>query len=156
MVNHRESLIIWRPEFVFVAQLLHRVQLSATPWMAALQAFLSFTMSWSLPKLMSIEMVMPSNQLIVCRPLILLPSVFPSITVFSNELGLYIKWPNDWSFNFNIGPSNEYLGLISSRIDGFDLLVLQGCSRIFCRTTVWKHQSFGMQASSWSNCHIRA
>ena len=99
---------------------------SVTPWTVALQAFLSFTISWSLLKLMSIESVMPSNHLILCHPLLLLPSIFPSIRVFSNESALHIRWPKYWSFSFSISPSNEYSGLVSFWIDWFDLLVLQG------------------------------
>ena len=99
---------------------------SATPGTAAFQAFLSFTISWSLLKLMSTESTMLSNHLIVCHPLLLLPSIFPSIRVFSNESALHIKWPNYWSFNFSISPSNEYSGLISFRTDWFDLLSVQG------------------------------
>ena len=99
---------------------------SATPWTAALQASLSITSSRSLPKLMSIESVMPSNHLILCRPLLLLPSVFPSIRVFSNESALHIRWPKHWSFSFNISPSNEHPGLISLRMDWLDLLAVQG------------------------------
>ena len=93
---------------------------------AACQASLSFTMSWSLLKLMSIESVMPSNHLILCRPLLLLPSVFPSIRVFSNESALCIRWQKYWSFSFSMSPSNEHRGLISFRIDWFDLLAVQG------------------------------
>ena len=108
--------------FVVVQSLSH-VQLFATPWTAASQAFLSFTISLNLLKLMSIESVMPSNHLILCRPL-LLPSVFPSSRVFSNESVLHIRWPKYWSFS--ISPSNEYSGLISFRIDWFNLLAVQG------------------------------
>ena len=96
-------------------QLLSRVRLFATPWTAAHQASLSITNSQSLPKLMSIESVMPSNHLILCRPLLLLPSIFPSIRLFSNESGLCIRWPKYWSFSFNTSPSNEHPGLISFR-----------------------------------------
>ena len=96
------------------------------PWTAARQASLSFTSSWTLLRLMSIESVMPSNQLILCCPLLLLPSIFPSIRVFSNESTLHIRWPKYWSFSFNISPSNEYSGLISFRIDCFDLLAVPG------------------------------
>ena len=122
--------LVWS-DFSFIfqfssVQLLSRVQLFATPWPAARQAFLSITNSWSLPKLMSIESVMPSNHLILCRPLLLPPSIFPSIRVFSNESALCIRWPKYWSFSFNISPSNEYSGLISFRIDWFDLLAVQG------------------------------
>ena len=97
-----------------------------TPWTTACQAPLSFTISWNLLKLMSTEMVMLSNHLILCRPLLLLPSIFPSIRIFSNELALRIRWPKYWSFSFSISPSNEYSGLISLRIDWFDLLAVQG------------------------------
>ena len=107
-------------------QLLSRVQLSATPWTAACQASLSITNSWSLLKVMSIESVMPSNHLILCHPLLLLPSVFPSIRVFSNEAVLCIRWPKYWSFSFSISPSNEYSGLMSFRIDWLNLLAVQG------------------------------
>ena len=97
-----------------------------TPWTEAHQASLSITNSWSLLKLMSIESVMPSNHLILCHPIFLLPSIFPSIRVFSNESVLRISWPKYWSFSFSISPSNEYSGLISFRIDWFDLLAMQG------------------------------
>ena len=106
-------------------QLLSRVRLFVTPWTAAHQASLSITNSRSLPKPMSIESVMPSNHLILCRPL-LLPSICPSIKVFSNESVLRIRWPKYWSFSFSICPSNEYSGLISLRIDCFDLFAVQG------------------------------
>ena len=107
-------------------QSLSHVQLFATPWTAACQASLSITNSRSSPKPMSIESVMPSNHLILCRPLLLLPSVFPSIRVFSNESALRIRWPKYWSFSFKISPSNEHPGLISFRMDWLDLLVVQG------------------------------
>ena len=107
-------------------QSLSRVRLFATPWTAAHQASLSVTNSQSLPKLMSIESVMPSNHLILCRPLLLLPSIFPSIRVFSNKSVLHIRWPKYWSFSFNISPSNEHPGLISFRMDCLDLLAVQG------------------------------
>jgi len=99
---------------------------SATPWTTAHQASLSITNSWSLHKLMSIESVMPSNHLILCCPLLLPPSIFPSIRVFSNESALHIRWPKCWSFNFSISPSNEYSGLISFRMDWLGLLAVQG------------------------------
>ena len=107
-------------------QLLSRVQLFVTPWTAACQASLSITNSRSLLKLMSIESVMPSDHLILCHPLLLLPSIFPSIRVFSNKSVLHIGWPKYWSFSFNMSPSNEYSGLISFRIDWLDLLAVQG------------------------------
>ena len=109
-----------------VVQSLSHVRLFATPWTVACQAFLSFTISWSLLKLMSIESLMTSNHLILCRPLLLLPSVFPSIRVFSNKLAVHIKWPKYWIFSFSISLYKEYPGLISFRIDWFDLLALQG------------------------------
>ena len=99
---------------------------SATPWTAACQASVSFTISQSSLKVTSTELVMPSNHLIFCHPLLLLPSVFPSIRVFSNELALRIRWPKYWSFSFSISPSKEYSGLISFRIDWLDLLAVQG------------------------------
>ena len=107
-------------------QSLSRVWLFATPWTAAWQASLSITSSWTLLKLMPIESVMPSNHPILCRPLLLLPSIFPSIRVFSNESVLCIRWPKDWSFSFSISPSNEYSRLISFRMDWLDLLAVQG------------------------------
>ena len=108
------------------AKSLSRVRLLATPWTAACQASLSITNSCSLLKLMSIELVMSSNHLILCRPLLLLPSIFPSIRVFSNESALHIRWPKYWSFSFNISPSSEHPGLISFRVDWLYLLVVQG------------------------------
>ena len=111
---------------VLSLQSLSRVRLFATPWIAVHQASLSITNSQSLLKPMSIESVMPCNHLILCRPLLLLPSIFPSIRVFSNESALCIRWPKYWSLSFNISPSNEYSGLISFRIDWLDLLAIQG------------------------------
>ena len=113
------------PQFSSV-QLLSRVQLFATPWTAAHQASLSITKSRSPPKHTSIESVMPSNHLILCRPLLLLPSIFPSIGVFSNESALRIRWPKYWSFSFSISPTNEHPGLISFKMDWLDLLAVQG------------------------------
>ena len=112
----------------FVPQSLSHVWLFATPWTAAHQASLSFTVSKSLLVFMSIESVMPSNYFILCHPLLLLPSIFPSIRVFCNESGLPIRWPEDWSFSFsfNFSPSSEHSGLISFRVDWSDLLVVQG------------------------------
>ena len=110
-----------------------------TPWTAAHQASLSITNSWSLLKLMSIESAMPSNHLILCHPLLFLPSIFPSIGVFSNESALRIRWPKYWSFSFNISPSNEYSGPISFRMDWLDLLAVQGTLKSLLHTTVLKH-----------------
>ena len=114
---------------ISLVQSLSPVQLFATPWTAASQASLSITNSQSLLKLMSIESVMPSNHLILCHPLLLLPSIFPSIKIFSNESVLPIRWPKYWSFSFSISPSNEYSGLISFRMDWLDLLAVQGTLR---------------------------
>ena len=135
-------------------QLLSHVRLFATPWTAARQASLSITNSQSPPKHMSIESVMPSNHLILCCPLLLLPSIFFSIRVFSNESVLHIRWPKYWSFSFNISPSNEHPGLISFRMGCLDLLAVKGLSRVFSNTTVQKHQFFNTKLSSQSNSHI--
>ena len=126
-------------------QSLSHVRLFATPWTAACQASLSITSSQSLPKLMSIESVMPSNHLIVCCPLLLLPSIFPSIRVFSNESALRIRWPKCWSFSFSFSPSSGHPGLISFRMDWLDLLAVQ--RTLFSNTTVQKHQFLGAQLS---------
>ena len=120
---------------------------SATPWTAAHQASLSITNSQSLPKLISIESVMPSNHLILCRPLLLPPSIFPSIRVFSNESALHIRWLKHWSFSFNITPSNEYSGLISFRMDWLDLLTAQGTLKSFSqhhssKASILRHSAF--------------
>ena len=109
-----------------LVQSLSHVQLFSTPWTAACQASLSITNSWSLLKLMFSKSVMPSNNLILCCPLLLPPSIFPSIRVFSSESVLRIRWPQYWSFSFSISPPNEYLGLISFRMDWLDLLAVQG------------------------------
>ena len=128
-------------------QLLSLFQLFATPWTAARQASLSIPNSQTLLKLMSVKSVMPFNHLILCRPLLLQPSIFPSITVFSNESVLCIRWPKYWSFSFSISPSNEYLGLISFRIDWLNLLAVQETLKSL-HTTDQKHQLFGTQLSS--------
>ena len=117
-------------------QLLSPVWLFATPWTAACQASLSITNSWSSPKHMSIESVMPSNHLILCHPLLLLPSIFPIIKFFSNESTLHMRWPKYWSFSFNISPSNEHPGLISFRMDWLDLLAIQGTLKSLLQTTL--------------------
>ena len=115
-------------------------------------ASLSITNSWRWLNLMSIESVIPSNHLILCRPLLLLPLIFPSIRVFSSESVLHIRWPNYWSFS--ISPSNEYSGLISSGMTGLNSLQSKGLSRVFSNTTVQKHQYFGGLPSLWSSSHI--
>ena len=115
LIEHRKSSVQFSHSVVF-----H----SAIPWTAACQASLSITNSWSLLKIMSIESVMPSNHLILCRPLLLLPSIFPSIRVFSNESVLRIRWPKYWRFSFSISPANEYSGLISFRMDWLNLLAV--------------------------------
>ena len=135
-------------------QSLSCVWLSVTPWTAAHQASLSITNSQSLLGLMPIELVMPSNHLILCHPLLLPPSIFPSIRVFSNESTLHIRWPKYWSFSFNINPSNEYSGLVSFRWTGWISLQSKGLSIVFSNTTVQKHKFFGTQLSLWSNSHI--
>ena len=132
-------------------QLLSHVRLFATPLTAACQASLSITNSRSLPKLISIESVMPSNHLILSHLLLLLSSMFPSIRVFSSESALHIRWPKFWSFSFSICPSNDYSGLISFRTGWFDLVVSKGLSRVFSSTTVQKHEFFAIQPSLWSN-----
>ena len=118
-----EIIKVW---FVVAVQSFSRFWLFVTPWTVASQVSLSFTVSWSLLKLMSIESVMVFNHLIVCCPLLLLPSVFPSIRVFSNKSALHIRWTKYWSFRFNISPSKEYSGLISFRMDWLDLLAIHG------------------------------
>ena len=135
-------------------QSLSSVWLFATQWTVACQASLSITNSQSLLKLISIELVMPSNHLTLCCPLLLLPSIFPSIRVFCNESVLHIRWPKYWSVTFNISPSNEHLGLISFRMAGWISLQSKGPSRVFSNTTVQKHQFFSAQLSLWSNSNI--
>src|SRR5574340_562786 len=132
-------------------QSLSHVRLFVTTWSAARQTSLSITHSQSLLKLMSIESVMPSNHLILCPPLLLPPSIFPSIRVFSNESVLQKRWPKYRSFGISL--SNEYLGLISFRLTCWISLQSKGLSRVFSNTTVQKHQFFGTQLSSQSNCH---
>ena len=122
----------------------------STPGLPVHQQLLEFC------KLMPIESVVPSNHLILCCPLLLPPSIFPSITVLSNDSALCMRWPKYWSFSFSISPSNEHPGLISFRMDWLDLLAVQGLSRVFSNTTVPKHQFFGAQLSLWSNFHICA
>ena len=133
--------------FFVVVQLLSHVQLFVTPWTAAHQASLSYTLSLSLLKLMAIESVMPSNHLILCYSLPLLPSIFPSIRVFSDESVLCIRWPKDWSFSFNISPSNEHSELISFMMDQLDLLAVQGTLKSLLQHHSQKHQCFSAQLS---------
>ena len=153
--------LCWPPkpplEYVGIVQSLRCVWLFATPWTAACQVSLPFTISQSLLKLMSIESVMPSNHLILFCPLLLRPSIFPSIRVFSNESALCIRQPKYWSFS--VSPSNEYSGLIFQGwfplgLIGLISLTSKGHSRVFSGTTVWKHQFFGTWPSLWSNSHI--
>ena len=137
------SSILGCTQFSSVQSLSH-VQFFATPWTTVLQASLSITNTWSLLKLMSTELVMPSNHLILCHPLLLMASIFPSIRVFSNESVLCIKWPNYWSFSFN-----EYLGLISFRIDWFDVLAVQGTLKSplqhhSSKASILRHSAFFM------------
>ena len=148
--SHTFSLCVF---FLSSVQSLSRVWLFATPWTAVRQASLSITNSRTLLKLMTIESVMPSNHLILCR-LLLPPSIFPSIRVFFSKSVLLIRWPKYWSFSFSISPCNEYLGLISFRIHWFDLLAVQGTLRVFSNTAVQKHQFFSSQLSSGSNSYI--
>ena len=130
--------------------------LFAATWTAACQASLSITNSRSSLKLMSTESVMPSNHLILCHPLLLPPSVIPSMSVFPKKSVLYIRWPKYWSFIFSISPSSEYSGLMSFRMNGWISLQSKGLSRVFSNTTVQKHQFFSAQLSLWSNSHIHA
>ena len=128
-------------------QSLSRVRLLAPPWITACQASLSITNSQSLLKLMSIDSVMPSNYLILCRPLLLLPSIFPSIRICSYESVLHIRWPQYWSFSFSISPSNEYSGLISFRMDWLDLLAVQGALKSLLqhhssKASIRRHSTF--------------
>ena len=141
-------------QYVVVVQSLSHVWLFVTPWTAAHQASLSITNSRSLPKVMSIELVKLSNHLNFCHPLFLLPSIFPSIRVFSNESVLCTRWPKYWSFSFTISPSNEYSGLVSFMIDYWISLQSKGLSRVFSNTTVQKHIFFSAQLSLWSISHI--
>ena len=128
-------------------QLFNHVWLFVSPWTVARQATLSFIISQSLLKLMSIELLIPSSHLVLCSPLLLLPSIFPSIMVFSNESVLHFRWPKYWSFSFSISPSNEYSGLISFRIDWFDLLAVQGTLKSLLqhhssKASIFQHSAF--------------
>ena len=147
IIYDKNSLEIAQREPTSIAvQVSHSVVLdSVTPWTAAHKASWSITNFQSLLKLISIELVMSSNHLILCLPLLLPPSIFPSITVFSNESLLHIRWPKYWSFSFNISPSNEYSGLISFRMAGWISLQSKWLSRVFSNTTIQKHQFFSAQ-----------
>ena len=153
-ISKSQELWIDLETVISSVQLFSRIQLFVTPWTVACQASLSITNSWNLLKLMSIESVMPSNHLILFHPLLLLPSFFPSIRVFSNESVLRIRWPKYWSFSFSISPSNKYSGLISFRMDLLDLLAVQGTLKSLLQPTAQKHQFFSAQLSSRSNSHI--
>ena len=139
-------------EYIVVVQSLSRVQLFVTPWTEALQGSLSFTISWSLLTLVSSEWVMPFNHLVLCHPRLLLPSFSPRIRVFSDESALHIRWTKYWRFSIN--SSSEYSGLISFRVDWFNLLAVQGTLKSLLQTTVQKYQFFGTQLSLWSSSHI--
>ena len=152
-LNWIEHLSLPLQKLVVVRSLSHD-HLFATPLTAAHQSSPSFPISWSLLKFMFIESVMLSNHLILCRPLLLLPSIFPSIRVFSNESALHRRWPKCWSFSFSISPSSEHSGLISFRMDWLDLLAVQGTLKSLLHTTAGKHHFFGTQPSLWSNSHI--
>ena len=144
------------PSFFFSSsvQSFSRVWLFATPWITARQASLSITNSQSSLELMSIELVMPSSHLILCRPLLLLPSIPPSIKVFFNEPTLHMRWPKYWSFSFSSSPSNELQGWSPLEWTGWISLQSKGLSRVFSNTTVQKRQLFGIQSSLQSNSHI--
>ena len=149
LLLHNELNVLHYLKIICISsvQSLSRVQLFATPQTAAGQDSLSITDSWSLPKLMSTELVMPSNPLIPCYPLLLPPSIFSRIRVFSNESVLHIRWPKYWSFSFSIGPSNEYSGLISFRMDWLDLLAVQGTLESFLqyhssKASILRHSAF--------------
>jgi len=142
-------------QFSQSVQSLSCVRLFATPWIAARQASLSITNSWSSPKLMCIELVMPSSHLILCHPLLFLPTIPPSIRVFSNESTFRTRWPKYWRFSFSISPSSEHQDWSPLGWTGWISLQSKGLIRVFSNTTVQKHQFFGAQLSSQSNSHIR-
>jgi len=145
-------ILIWY--LIHSVQSLSHIRLFATPWIAARHASLSITNSQSSLKLTYIKSMIPSSHLILCRPLLLLPSIPPSIRVFSNESTLCMRWPKYWSFSFSIISSKEHPGLISLEWTGWISLESKGLSRVFSNTTVQKHQFFGPQLSSQSNSHI--
>ena len=143
----------FKPTAESSVQLLSRVQLFVIPWTATRQASRSITNSWSLLKLMSIELVMPSNHLILCCPLLILPSIFPSVRAFSNESVLWIRWPKCWSFNFSIIPSMNNQDWFPLGLTGLISLQSKGLSRVFSNPTVQRHQFFNTQHSLLSNSH---
>ena len=150
----KKTLLQRNPQFSSVQSLSH-VRLFVTPWIAARQASLSITNSWSLRKLMPTELVMPSSHLILCHPFLLLPPIPPSIRVFSNESTLRMRWPKYCSFSFSISPSNEHPGLISFRMDCLYLLAVQGTLKsLLQHHSYQKHRFWGAQLSSQSNSHI--
>ena len=149
-------MTVYSKDIEAVVQLLSHVHLFVTPWTEAHQASLSFTSSWSLLKFMCIELVMPSNHLILCHLLLLLPSIFPNIRVFSNESAVHIRWSNYWRFSSNISPSNEYSGLISFRMDWLDLRAVQGTLKSLLqhhssKTSILQHLVFFMVQISHPN-----
>ena len=154
-LTHNTPLI---PSYVLASVQFSRSVMSdfATPWTAACHASLSITNSQSLLQLISIESVMPSNHLILCHPLLLLPSIFPSIRVFSNESALHIRWPKYWSFSFNISPSNEHSGLISFRMDWLDLLAVQGTFKSLLQhhSSKASNQKYHMLANNTKSINI--
>ena len=139
----------------FFVESLSHFWLFATPWTAVPQASLSFTISQSSVRVMSTELVMPSKHLILCRPLLLLPSIFPSFRLFSNKSSLCIRWPKFWRFSFSISPSNDYSRSISFGWTGLICLQSKGLSRVFSNTTVGRHQFFSALSSLWFNSHNR-
>ena len=145
MIGRNHKLFLSLLSSTVSVQSLSHIQFFVTPWTAAHQTSLSITNSRGLPTLMSIESVMPSNHLIFCRPLLLLPSIFPSIRVFSNESALHMRWPKYWSFSFNISPSNEHPGLIF-RMDWLDLLAVQGTLK-----SLLQHHSICICKTKWNS-----
>ena len=145
MIGRNHKLFLSLLSSTISVQSLSHIRLFVTPWTAAHQTSLSITNSRGLPTLMSIESVMPSNHLIFCRPLLLLPSIFPSIRVFSNESALHMRWPKYWSFSFNISPSNEHPGLIF-RMDWLDLLAVQGTLK-----SLLQHHSICICKTKWNS-----
>ena len=139
---------------IVVVQSVSHVWLFVTPWTVAHQASLSFTISQSLLKLMSIESMMLSNHLVLCYPLLLLPSIFPSIRIFSNESAVCIRWPKNWSFSLSISPSREYSGWFPLQLTGLISLLSKGLYRVFSSATIQNHQFFGAQPSWWSSSRI--